>query len=153
MAAAAYDVAALALKGSENAVLNFPNNVTFYPKLPLSPSPADIQSAAATAAEMMASQGHDDWSSGRSGGKTTRNKGCSVESPSSSSSGHYAIPIGSTQTISGEEEYVDEEELFDFPSLVVNMAEAMMLSPPRINSFPSEDYSSGDFDAESLWSY
>jgi len=58
-----------------------------------------------------------------------------------------------TQTTAGEEEYVDEEALFEFPSLLVNMAEAMMLSPPRINSFPSEDYSSGDFDAESLWSY
>lgn len=54
--------------------------------------------------------------------------------------------------IRGEEEYVDEEELFYFPSLVVNMAEAMMLSPPRINS-SLEEYSPRDSDVEKLWSY
>ncbi|KAJ8553109.1 hypothetical protein K7X08_020502 [Anisodus acutangulus] len=131
MAAAAYDVAALALKGSENVVLNFPHHVNSYPKLPSSPSPVDIQRAAATAAEMMALQIGDDRSSGsRSGGF---NEG------------------GNTQMITSEKEYVDEEALFHFPSLLDNMAEAMMLSPPRINSSSWED-PQGDY-AESLWSY
>lgn len=151
MAAAAYDVAALALKGTQNVVLNFPHLVDSYPKLPPSPSPADIQRAAATAAEAMASLGDDDDRSLESRDGAICNERGSTEFPSSS--GNYDMQIGNTLTMAGEEEYVDEEALFEFPSLLVNMAEAMMLSPPRINSFPSEDYSSGDFDAESLWSY
>ncbi|KAJ8538658.1 hypothetical protein K7X08_029954 [Anisodus acutangulus] len=142
MAGAAYDVAALALKGSENVALNFPHHVNSYPKLSSSASPVDIQLAAATAAEMMTQQGDDDdrW----------MGSGSSIKSPSS---GNYAMQIGSTQMITNEEEFVDEEVLFDFPSFLVNMAEAMMLSPPRINSSSLEDYSPGDFDAQNLWSY
>ncbi|XP_015084065.2 ethylene-responsive transcription factor ERF027-like [Solanum pennellii] len=67
MAAAAYDVAALALKPTQNVVLNFPHLVDSYPKLPPSPSPADIQRAAATSATMMALKGDDDHSSGSEG--------------------------------------------------------------------------------------
>ncbi|XP_055821859.1 ethylene-responsive transcription factor ERF025-like [Solanum dulcamara] len=146
MAAAAYDVAALALKGTQNVVLNFPHHVNSYPKLPPSPSPDDIRRAAAIAAEVMASQGDDDRSLGSREGDAC-NEGGSDESE------NYAMQRENTQRITMEEEYVDEEALFDFPSLLVNMAEAMMLSPPRINSFPSEDYSSGDYDGGSLWSY
>ncbi|XP_015169381.1 ethylene-responsive transcription factor ERF027-like [Solanum tuberosum] len=148
-AAAAYDVAALALKGTQNIVLNFPHLVNSYPKLPPSPSPDNIRCAAATAATMMAQRGDDGRSSGS---KTTAicNEEGSVES---SLSENYAMQIGNTQMITGEEEYVDEEELFDFPSLLVNMAEAMMLTPPRINSTSLEEYSPRDFDIENLWSY
>lgn len=149
MAAAAYDVAALALKGTQNVVLNFPHHANSYPKLPPSPSPADIQHAAATAATMMAQKGNDDQSS-RSEEEATYNEGGSTESTLSE---NCPMQIENRERINKEEEYVDEEALFDFPSLIVNMAEAMMLTPPRINSFPSEDYSSGDFDGENLWSY
>ncbi|XP_049376888.1 ethylene-responsive transcription factor ERF027-like [Solanum stenotomum] len=148
MAAAAYDVAALALKGTQNIVLNFPHLVNSYPKLPPSPSPDNIRHAAATAATMMAQRGDD----GRSGSK--RGAICNEEgSVESSLSENYAMQIGNTQMITGEEEYVDEDELFDFPSLLVNMAEAMMLTPPRINSTSLEEYSPRDFDIENLWSY
>lgn len=147
MAAAAYDVAALALKGTQNVVLNFPHHFNSYPKLPPSPSPDDIRRAAATAAEAMASQCDDDRSLESRDGAIC-NEGGSDKFPSSSE--NYAMQIENTQTITMEEEYIDEEALFDFPSLLINMAEAMMLSPPRINS---EDYSSGDYDGESLWSY
>ncbi|KAM3379814.1 ethylene-responsive transcription factor like isoform X1 [Capsicum galapagoense] len=200
MAAAAYDVAVLALKGCQNVVLNFPNHVDSYPKLPPSPSREDIRRAAATAAAMMGQKGDedDDRSSASKGGGNTGNEGGGlIESSSSenyavdiedircvaateeammgqkgdeddrssgskggggmgneggtligsSSSENYAVDIGNKQ------EYVDEEELFDFPSLLVNMAEAMMLSPPRINSTSMEDYSPKDSNVDSLWNY
>ncbi|CAH1436990.1 unnamed protein product [Lactuca virosa] len=51
MAAAAYDVASLALKGSD-AVLNFPELARSY-RLSESPEPALIKSAAAEAADLM----------------------------------------------------------------------------------------------------
>ena len=50
MAARAYDVGALCLKGS-NALLNFPDLIDILPR-PLSSNPRDIQAAAASAASM-----------------------------------------------------------------------------------------------------
>ncbi|XP_060178476.1 ethylene-responsive transcription factor ERF027-like [Lycium barbarum] len=151
MAAVAYDVAVLAIKGSENVKLNFPHHVNRYPKLPSSFSPEDIRNAVATAVVEIAPQGNNVSSTGSRGGATTCNEGGSIES---SSSGNYPMQIvsGSTQMITTEGEYVDEEALFDFPNFVVNMAEAMMVSPPRVYSSSKED-SQGDSDAESLWSY
>ncbi|XP_009591034.1 ethylene-responsive transcription factor ERF027-like [Nicotiana tomentosiformis] len=133
MAAAAYDVAALALKGGD-AVINFPGNLTSYPSLPPSPSPADIRKAAASAAALMKPQ---------TGEGTMLTQPGNVDDQTS----------GSGQMIStGGAEYIDEEALFDMPNLLVDMAEAMMVSPPRMNSPPSSD-SPGNSDAESLWSY
>ena len=43
----------------------------------------------------------------------------------------------------------DEEALLNMPNLLVNMAEGMLVSPPRINT-PSSDDSS---DGKCLWSY
>ncbi|XP_009764333.2 ethylene-responsive transcription factor ERF027-like [Nicotiana sylvestris] len=133
MAAAAYDVAALALKGGD-AVINFPGNLTSYPSLPPSPSPADIRKAAATAAALM---------------KPQTGEGTMPTQP-----GNDDQSSGSAQMIStdGGNEYIDEEALFDMPNLLVDMAEAMMVSPPRMNSPPPSD-SPGNSDAESLWSY
>nr|XP_016434306.1 PREDICTED: ethylene-responsive transcription factor ERF027-like [Nicotiana tabacum] len=152
MAAAAYDVAALALKGSDNVVLNFPCHVNSYPQLPPSPSPADIQSAAATAAVLMkqeagegtvvAQQGNDDQLSGSNGVGATFNEGDSVEFPSLE---NYNVQIG--------EKYVDEDDVFYMPNLLVDMAEAMMMSPPRINSSTLEDSKGDPSYIESLWSY
>ncbi|KAG8662132.1 hypothetical protein MANES_01G067300v8 [Manihot esculenta] len=48
------------------------------------------------------------------------------------------------------EGFIDEEALFDMPNLLMDMAEGMLLSPPRINS---SDDSAGTPDGESLWSY
>ncbi|XP_075074285.1 ethylene-responsive transcription factor ERF025-like [Nicotiana tabacum] len=119
MAAAAYDVAALALKGGD-AVINFPGNLTSYPSLPPSPSPADIRKAAATAAALMKPQ-----------------------------TGEGTMPTQPYEPFSCT--------LYLFLLLrnlmvLVDMAEAMMVSPPRMNSPPPSD-SPGNSDTESLWSY
>ncbi|CAN0907505.1 Ethylene-responsive transcription factor ERF025 [Linum grandiflorum] len=115
IAAAAYDVAALALKGDE-AVLNFPEAAHSYP-IPASTSAADIQSAAAAAAAI------------KKGGDVT---------------GNY---LG--------DQFVDEEALFDMPNLLVNMAQGMMVSPPRFSTYDDGCYYSQEDDqtcnGDSLW--
>ena len=51
-------------------------------------------------------------------------------------------------------DFMDEEEIFGMPNLLVDMAEGMLVSPPRINSPPS-DYDSPEYSdgGESLWNY
>ncbi|CAI0414319.1 unnamed protein product [Linum tenue] len=117
IAAAAYDAAALALKGDE-AVLNFPEWAGSYP-IPASASPADIRSAAVAAAAMMKAEMMRGMELGLGGGV-----------------GNY--------------DHVDEEELFDMPNLLVDMAGGMMVSPPRMAPPPvMEAYDH----VGSLWSY
>ncbi|CAN0907503.1 Ethylene-responsive transcription factor ERF025 [Linum grandiflorum] len=122
IAAAAYDVAALALKGDE-AVLNFPEAAHSYP-IPASTSAADIQSAAAAAAAGLSSN-NDHFG----GGDVT---------------GNY---LG--------DQFVDEEALFDMPNLLVNMAQGMMVSPPRFSTYDDGCYYSQEDDqtcnGDSLW--
>ncbi|KAF4371812.1 hypothetical protein F8388_023125 [Cannabis sativa] len=153
MAAAAYDVAALALKGHDTA-LNFPDSASSYP-VPASTSAADIRAAAAKAAESKqpqqqaepkpipnkqdkncgdqeSSKAVDDWViNGESCSSTTANN---------------------SELSSGGGEFMDEEALLNMPNLLVNMAEGMLVSPPRINT-PSSDDSPGNSDGECLWSY
>ncbi|XP_051137506.1 ethylene-responsive transcription factor ERF027-like [Andrographis paniculata] len=130
MAAAAYDVAALALKGSDNAVLNFPDRVGRYP-VPGSPSPSDIRKAAASAAAMMKAEEEAEASGG---GEAEKDESAA---DLMSSTGH---------------EFIDEEALFDMPNLLMDMAEGMLVSPPRMASTASDD-SPEISDAESLWNY
>jgi len=129
MAAAAYDVAVLALKGAD-AVLNFPSSVGTYP-VPASTSPTDIRNAANAAAALKKAE----MSYNEALVEQPRND-CAVD----------------TFLASGGEEFVDEEALFDMPNLLVDMAGGMLLSPPRITPSLSDD-SQGTSDGESLWSY
>lgn len=124
MAAAAYDVAAMALR-SADAVLNFPAYAGRYP-VPVSSDAADIRRAAASAAAMMKPES----SEGGSSRDQERNDDRSVNT-----------------------EYIDEEELFDMHNLLVDMAGGMMVSPPRMNSSQPSDDSPGNSDAETLWNY
>ncbi|KAJ4713023.1 Ethylene-responsive transcription factor [Melia azedarach] len=126
MAAAAYDVAALALKGGD-AVLNFPNLVSRYP-VPASMSSMDIRSAAAAAAALRKPEAVSDRQNQR------------IEQSTNNDNDHGTV------------EFVDEEALLNMPNLLVGMAEGMMMSPPRINSPPSDD-SPENSDGESLWSF
>ena len=121
MAAAAYDVAALALKG-RGAVLNFPDRSSMYP-VPASNSSDDIRNAATAAAELM----NTEFSNG---------------------AGFEVNPSYET------DQFLDEEAIFSMPSLMVAMAEGMMLSPPRINPPPS-DYSYDQYYTmgQSLWNH
>ncbi|PKI55398.1 hypothetical protein CRG98_024211 [Punica granatum] len=133
MAAAAYDVAALALKGGD-AILNFPHLMKSYP-VPASTAPADIRrAAAAAAASRKAEAGGDD------------------SPPESGQTSNEVTNIVQESTASKQEEFVDEEALFDMPNLLVDMAEGMMVSPPRMNSPPSND-SPDNSDLETLWNY
>ncbi|CAJ2664177.1 unnamed protein product [Trifolium pratense] len=119
MAAAAYDVAALALKGGD-AVLNFPAYVGKYP-VPASNSSDDIRAAATAAAELMKAEAFN-------------------------GAGFDISP-------SYETEFLDEEAIFSMPRLMVEMAEGMLLSPPRMNPPPSEYMPEYYTLGESLWNY
>lgn len=125
MAAAAYDVAALALKGS-NANLNFPDSV-LPDSIPESPTPDDIRSAAANAAASRA-----------------------ILFQPQNTQTYTTTSTSSEQGALEEEEFIDEEALFDMPNLLMNMAEGMLVSPPRMNSDDCQDNSEGD---GNLWSY
>lgn len=130
MAAAAYDVAALALKGRD-AVLNFPTSAASYP-LPASSSSADIRNAATAAAAIKNAEVSYNEASARPGNDDGT--------------------AGPNLTYGGEE-FVDEEALFDMPNLLVDMAEGMLLSPPRMTSSPYEDSPGTSDGGEYLWSY
>ncbi|KAG6522339.1 hypothetical protein ZIOFF_019478 [Zingiber officinale] len=52
----------------------------------------------------------------------------------------------------GGERYMDEEEMFDMPGLLMDMAEGMMMSPPRLSPNAADD-AAEMFDDENLWSY
>ncbi|KAL7160199.1 hypothetical protein ABFS83_01G077500 [Erythranthe nasuta] len=140
MAAAAYDVAALALKGGDT-LLNFPDRASRYPT-PDSPSPQDIRRAAAAAAAMMKPENGGDEAPPEAA------EAAGGEPPPNAE----ALTGGNTTTTTGHDQFVDEEALFHMPNLLLSMAEGMLVSPPRMGSRPPDD-SPENSDAESLWSY
>ncbi|XP_028055836.1 ethylene-responsive transcription factor ERF027-like [Camellia sinensis] len=103
MAAAAYDAAALALKGPD-AALNFPESLLSYP-VAASSSASDVRAAAAAAAAAAA--------------RLPKQSG-PVENTCQ------------TRTDSGQAFFMDDEEIFDMPNLLVDMAKGMLMSPPRM---------------------
>ncbi|KAG8374145.1 hypothetical protein BUALT_Bualt11G0100400 [Buddleja alternifolia] len=124
MAAVAYDVAALALKGRE-AELNFPNSASSLP-VPVSTSPRDIQAAAASAAAAA---------------------GAAVDGLRGGNVGEFTPP-----PLGNLNEFVDEDLIFDMPNVLMNMAQGMLISPPRLGN--DHDYDN-DCDEnvhdENLW--
>ncbi|KAK6778727.1 hypothetical protein RDI58_025445 [Solanum bulbocastanum] len=137
MAAVAYDVAALALKGRD-AELNFPNSAPSLP-VPATNSPQDIQTAAACAAAALGAAG-DALVDGRSSSNSNRAVSREVEN------NNYLMPNNN------EYNFMDEDLIFDMPNVIMNMAEGMLLSPPRLNHLPPDDDYIGGAD-QNLWNY
>ncbi|XVF76264.1 hypothetical protein PTKIN_Ptkin13bG0252200 [Pterospermum kingtungense] len=132
MAASAYDVAALALKGRD-AELNFPNSAASLP-VPASNSPRDIQAAAASAAAALGAA--NDALFGNYEDNEARNN-------------NHLVPEKPTTA----DYFIDEDLIFDMPNVLVNMAEGMLLSPPRLDI--AADHAPADHagDAENLWKF
>ncbi|MED6143401.1 hypothetical protein PIB30_005978 [Stylosanthes scabra] len=146
MAAAAYDVAALALKGPD-ALLNFPNSILSYP-IPASLSPPDIRAAAAAAAQARLPRPP----------QQNPPEGASTAGDGGGGGSGNVIGEGSSSSLCGEGggmmvgEYIDEDELLNMPSVIEDMARGMQVSPPRMHSFSSDD-SPGNSDLDTLWSF
>ncbi|KAE8726677.1 Dehydration-responsive element-binding protein 1F [Hibiscus syriacus] len=129
MAAIAYDVAALALRG-QGTELNFPNSSSSLP-VPASTSPRDIQAAATSAAAALGAA--NDALVGNEGKK---NNWIAAEKPSAG------------------DDFIDEDLIFDMPNVLVNMAEGMLLSPPRLGVDSDQPPPAGnDGCSETLWEF
>lgn len=122
MAAAAYDVAALALKGTY-AVLNFPDSV-LPNTLPQNPTADDIRAAAAQAA--------------------------AARDPANDTGAGSSMAAG-TGSNNPAGEYMDDEAVFGMQNMLSDMAEGMLISPPRNNLFPPDDGDSSG--GGNLWDY
>ncbi|CAI8604547.1 unnamed protein product [Vicia faba] len=175
MAAAAYDVAALALKGPDTT-LNFPDSVLSYP-IPASLSSADIRAAAEAAAQakLRRVKPPDQHEQGRQqqqqenvsgfgfGGSSSASTGMQQQQQNPSGFGFEESSIASSGMLQQQQqqqgyEYIDEDELLNMPNLLDDMARGMQVSPPRMTSFSnySSDHHSprnSDGGDDNLWSY
>ncbi|GLJ43566.1 hypothetical protein SUGI_0906530 [Cryptomeria japonica] len=160
MAARAYDVAAVSLKG-KLALPNFPDLVHTLPR-PASLDPRDIQLAAAEAALSFTDYSHVTTSQERFphfhafcfnppaaeaaafgvGGDCEmidRNDSIILEQttpPNCMIDEECGREVGGLRRIRTERLQLDEElPLFESPNLVMNLAEALLLSPPRFEEF------------------
>ncbi|KAL6649089.1 hypothetical protein ACP70R_013313 [Stipagrostis hirtigluma subsp. patula] len=143
MAAAAYDAAALALRGAD-AALNFPGAAASRPA-PASCSPDDIRAAAAAAAATVIGPG-----------------GCSEPHDGACTSGTAAAAAAVVAGASapehraGDKRIVDEDDVFEMPRLLVSMAEGLMMSPPRLSPATDDGAASPEHDDDdglSLWDH
>ncbi|OEL32747.1 hypothetical protein BAE44_0006232 [Dichanthelium oligosanthes] len=146
MAAAAYDVAARALRGAD-AVLNFPGAIASR-QAPASASPADIRAAAAAAAAA-AQLEHPQGGEATAAQDRLQQHGMSSAATADAAS---HTPPQQQQGI-GSDEFMDEEAIFEMPQLLRNMAAGMMMSPPRLSPDTSDESPDPSEAGESLWSY
>ncbi|PNT67754.1 ethylene-responsive transcription factor ERF024 [Brachypodium distachyon] len=141
MAAAAYDAAALALRGAGTA-LNFPDAARSRPA-PRSVSADDVRAAAAEAAASFAAVATSAWT-------TTTER---------SSDDQYHRPHCNQLRGGGDVMgVVDEDDVFEMPRLMASMAEGLMISPPDGGAVaPYYDVlqveDEGDAAAVSLWDH
>ncbi|CAL1398353.1 unnamed protein product [Linum trigynum] len=155
MAAVAYDVAALALKGKD-AEVNFPNSSGSLP-VPASTSPRDIQAAAASAAAAIgAARDAMRIPSRTGGGGGSNDQAASMQGNFDTDDQSERERLAMASTNYGS--FVDEDLIFDMPNVLRNMAEGMMLSPPRLGGGDDDyDYApDGDDDTSgdhNLWRF
>ncbi|KAK1618877.1 hypothetical protein QYE76_024394 [Lolium multiflorum] len=145
MAAAAYDVAARALRGAD-ALLNFPGASASRPA-PASASPDDIRAAAAAAAAAVLLEDklpHGDLVQAPDAAAT-------APPPAMQEGATDDVPQQEMSTGNNEDHFMDEEAIFEMPQMLRNMAAGMMMTPPRLSPTVSDEFwpESG----ESLWSY
>lgn len=117
MAARAHDVAALALRGN-SATLNFPDSAQILP-VATSSSANDIRAAVAEATFALEST---TISSSKSEDNKKLFKGNNEEGEESGGGGGDE----------GRKLFMDEEALYNMPSLLLHMAEGLLLSPPSM---------------------
>ncbi|CAO2839388.1 unnamed protein product [Amaranthus hypochondriacus] len=143
MAAVAYDVAALALKGP-GTQLNFPDSAPSLP-VPQSSSPRDIQTAAASAAAAAGAAADS---------MNLEKRECALVGPNDNNDENAE---SSKKGKKIEESFVDEDLIFDMPNVLVNMAHGMLLSPPRLDITPTYgDDEEDNFDPsndQNLWNH
>ncbi|CAL4923437.1 unnamed protein product [Urochloa decumbens] len=133
MAAAAYDAAALALRGA-GAALNFPDAARSRPA-PASASAEDVRAAAAAAA---AAAAMDD---GRHHGIARRH--------------HHGMrgDGGGDAGAVAAAGVVDEDDLFEMPRLMMSMAEGLMMSPPALGPVPAAPMEADEEGVSCLWDH
>ncbi|KAJ8537671.1 hypothetical protein K7X08_014211 [Anisodus acutangulus] len=136
MAAVAYDVAAIALKGPDTD-LNFPNSAASLP-VPATSSACDIQAAAAGAAAVVGAAGDALLAAAAARKEVVINEKGKMENLEIIRNSNY------------DHEFMDEDLIFDMPNVLVNMAEGMLLSPPRF-SFPDDQDTTIAY--QNLWNH
>eukprot|EP01018_Ginkgo_biloba_P023067 Gb_08035 [translate_table: standard] len=153
MAARAYDVAAFSLKG-ESALLNFPDFLHTLPR-PASLSPRHIQSAAAQAAAAFdranSSPQENCGNNSRVECRLNEQDGMSTEIGTQSST---VLEQEATPSTTAPMDIIGcscaaYEDLFDSLNLLKNMAEALLLTPPRFDHQVDDDQS----EEECLWTH
>ncbi|OVA03621.1 AP2/ERF domain [Macleaya cordata] len=144
MAARAYDVAAIALRG-KSAPLNFPDSLWVLPRAKSS-SAKDIQLAALEAAKAFLPNSS---SSSSSSSAACRYSSSQSSTPKSTTHAENATNLPESSSTP----FLDEEALFNMPTLLASMAEGLLITPPSLQDggFYMDDDMNSNVDI-SLWS-